>query len=96
MFILERRSHQQSTGGKFIGTRWIDVNKSDSANPEYRSRLVGQEFRQGVDESLYAATPPPEGLRAVISHAATLDDWTPDGSGGSPREYKHVMINDVK
>ena len=32
------------SGGKIIGTRWIDVNKGDEKNPVYRSRLVGKEF----------------------------------------------------
>ena len=61
-------------GGKLIGTRWLDVNKSDAAHPDYRSRLVGKEYRQGADDSLYASTPPLEAMRAILSHAATLDD----------------------
>ena len=39
------KSHQLLTGGKVIGVRWVDVNKGDSADPEYRSRLVGRDFR---------------------------------------------------
>lgn len=50
------RSHQKKTGGKVIGTRWVDVNKGDAANPKFRSRLVGREFNVGRDDSLYAAT----------------------------------------
>ena len=30
---------------KIIKTRWIDINKGDRANPNYRSRLVAKEFR---------------------------------------------------
>ena len=52
------RSDIKRTGGKLIGTRWIDVNKNDEKRPDYRSRLVGKEFRRGTDDSLYAATPP--------------------------------------
>ena len=51
------------TQGKFIDTRWIDTNKADELNPEYRSRLVGREFNTGKDDSLYASTPPLESLR---------------------------------
>ena len=42
--VYERvaRSEQQRTGGKVIGTRWVDVNKGDSESPNYRSRLVGR------------------------------------------------------
>ena len=43
-----------------IGTRWIDVNKGDDDNPEYRSRLVAQEIKRDNREDLFAATPPLE------------------------------------
>ena len=82
------RDHQKKTGGKVIGTRWVDVNKGDAANPNCRSRLVGREFNVGRDDSLYAATPPLEALRLVLSDAAT---WT-----GTNRERKAIMINDVR
>ena len=41
------RSDQRRTGGKVIGTRWVDINKGDSCNPNCRSRLVGREFNVG-------------------------------------------------
>ena len=58
-------------GGKLIDTRWIDTNKADELNPEYRSRLVGRELNDSKDDSLYASTPPLEALRVVLSWAAT-------------------------
>ena len=33
----------KATGKSPIGTRWVDINKSDDANPQYRSRLVAKE-----------------------------------------------------
>ena len=30
-----------------IGVRWIDINKGDKTNPEYRSRLVAKEIKKG-------------------------------------------------
>ena len=33
------------TGRKPIGVRWVDINKGDSAQPNYRSRLVAKEFK---------------------------------------------------
>ena len=44
MGVYERvhRSEQLRTGGKIIGTKWIDTNKGDAANPNIRSRLVGK------------------------------------------------------
>ena len=32
------------TGDKPIGVRFVDVNKGDTSNPNYRSRLVAKEF----------------------------------------------------
>ena len=80
------RSDQESTGGKIIGTKWIDVNKGDFDNPRIRCRLVGKEFRTGPDDALYASTPPLEALRVIHSRAATVD------AGGQERE---IMVNDV-
>ena len=70
-------------GLKIIQTRWIDVNKGDQDNMVYRSRLVAKEFNQSKDASLFAATPPLEALKLLISEAAT------DGHD------KTIMINDI-
>ena len=46
------------TGKGPIGTRWIDINKGDDANPEYRSRLVAQQIKHNPGEkNIFAATP---------------------------------------
>ena len=50
--------------------------------------MVGREFNVGKDDNLYAATPPLEALRYVLSYAGT---W---GDGSSER--RAVMINDVR
>ena len=46
MKVYERvpRAEQHKTGGKIIGTKWIDVNKGDIDKPNIRCRLVGKEF----------------------------------------------------
>ena len=72
-------------GGKIIDLKWIDTNEGDSANPSYRSRLVGREYNTYKDNSLYAATPPLETLRVILSCAAIVDEDGP----------KQVMVNDV-
>ena len=58
------------TGKMPIGTRWIDVNKGDSVKPNYRSRLVAKEYKVDVRPDLFAATPPTECLRLLLSRAA--------------------------
>ena len=49
----------------------MDINKGDSANPNYRSRLVAKEFDTGVCLELYAATPPSECLRIMPGKMAS-------------------------
>ena len=51
-------------GWKIIKTRWIDINKGDDDNPNYRSRLVGKEFNTGPVDGLFAGTPPLEAVRS--------------------------------
>ena len=78
-----------------IDVRWIDTNKGDWEDPNYRSRLVGREFNTAKDDSLYASTPPIEALRVIVSHAATFrKGGRTKGSyqGGRRRE---LMVNDV-
>ena len=53
-----------------------------------RSRLVGQEFRDGEDDSLFASTPPLEALRFLISDAATIEV-------SDEKWNKVLMFNDV-
>ena len=60
------RSHQKSTGGRAIGTRWVDINKGDAQTPNCRSRLVGRKLKVAKDDTLYEAIPPFEVLRSVL------------------------------
>ena len=66
------------TGRAPIGTRWIDQNKGDDARLDYRSRLVAQETRTsggtiaaGDIAATFAATPPLEVLRLLVSQVMT-------------------------
>ena len=81
------RSQALSEGAKVITLRWIDVNKGDRESPNYSLRLVGREFKEGKDDSLYAATPPLEAMRLILSHAAT--------ASGGDIYGKEIMVNDV-
>ena len=59
------------TGKRPIGSRWIDINKGDSKNPNYRSRLVAQEIKRAADEGMFAATPPLEAKKCLFSMVMT-------------------------
>ncbi len=47
----------------------------DMANPFYRYRLAGRELNTYKDDSVYAATPPLEAMRIIVSCAATVDEF---------------------
>ena len=79
------RAQAQANKWKIIPTRWLDINKGDGANPNYRSRFVAKEFNTGSQEGLFAATPPLEALRLVLSLAATTDDRVGEKGGHGKR-----------
>ena len=60
------RAQAARKGWKIIKTRWIDINKGDDDNPNYRSRLVGKEFNNEAMDGIFAGTPPLEALRCQI------------------------------
>ena len=61
----------RETGCAPISTRWVDINKGDSMCPNYRSRRVAREFNTGSEKpEWYAATPPSETLRLMLSNLA--------------------------
>ena len=69
-----------------VSVRWVDVVKSDGST---RSRLVARDFK-GADrhrDDLFAAIPPLEAVRAVLSMAATASS---DGA------VKKLMFIDAK
>eukprot|EP00973_Karenia_brevis_P020071 2754072-Karenia_brevis.AAC.1 len=74
VWIMMRRRDAIDKNIKIIGTKWLDVNKGDKDNPNLRSRLVGQEFRDGENSGLFASTPPLEALRLLVSDVATVDN----------------------
>ena len=61
----------ERTGKDPIGVRWVDVNKGDNVHPEYRSRLVAKEIKANKREDLFAATPPLEAQKILLSMAVT-------------------------
>ena len=66
------RECYEATGKAPIRTRFVDINKGDHQNPNFRSRLVATEIKAG-NHSLehFAAMPPIEAKRALFSLAVT-------------------------
>ncbi len=81
------RSMAKAMNAKIIDTKWIDINKGDGEKEDYRSRLVGKEYKDGNQPELIAGTPPLEALKVIASLGATIEDDIDD---------KVIMTNDVK
>ena len=56
-----------------VGGRWVTHNKGDAENPRCRGRYVAQEVNTSgdADPSFYAATPPLEAKRVLMSRWAS-------------------------
>ena len=64
------------TGKPPISVKWVDTNKGDDTQHNYRSRLVAREIRRKGEDSIFAPTPPLESLRTILSLTATEDYWS--------------------
>ena len=53
-------------GKKRIQVRWIDVNRGDVKQPNYRFRLLAEEINTYKRQDLFAAIPPLEALKIDI------------------------------
>ena len=60
-----------ATGKKPIQVKWEDINKGDKVHREYMSRLVAKEIKLDKRDSLFAATPPSEANKKLVSYAVT-------------------------
>ncbi|MCP2505128.1 MAG: hypothetical protein NLN65_07530, partial [Candidatus Poseidoniaceae archaeon] len=80
----------EKTGKAPIKTKWIDINKGDRIHEEYRSRLVAKDFNTDKRPDLFAATPPLEALKYLLSL------WMTEGYGwkkGKSEEMKMDFID---
>ena len=78
----------KNTGKAPISTKWIDINKGDSTNPKYRSRNVAREIAKSKLDGLFAATPPLEAVKTLVSLAASQRNI-------SKNKVKNLMLIDV-
>ena len=87
VYMKVPRQEAIDAGCDIITTRWLDVNKGDNDNVNYRARLVGRELKMDNRLDLFAATPPLETLRMICSICAN--------NQGGQRPYRVLSI-DVK
>ena len=95
--VPRQRAHQR-TGKPPISVRWVDTNKADEEEPNYRSRLVARQLKacDSSGASYFAPAPPLEALRTIISLAMTRCGshqriWDPD----SPQRQQIRMFGEL-
>lgn len=74
--VVEKAPLEQcwrATGRALLKGRWIDIHKGDRDRPKYRSRWVATQFKQRDNDDRFAATPPTECLRILLSGLVTQD-----------------------
>ena len=50
---------------------WVDCNKGDLRQPDVRSRWVAKDIAFYKSDEFFAATPPLEAMRLILSEAAS-------------------------
>ena len=68
---VRREECFQATGRAPINLRWVDFNKGDELHPKYRSRIVAKEIKTDNRPELFAATPPLEFIKYLISRCTS-------------------------
>ena len=58
MGVYAKVPRSMAGNNKVITTRWIDTDKGDAENPNYRARLVGREIKTDERPDLFAGIPP--------------------------------------
>jgi hypothetical protein len=61
----------EKTGKGPLGGRWVDVNKGDDESPEVRCRYVAKDLALTKTDEFFAAMPPLEALRMILSYVAS-------------------------
>ena len=93
---VPRKSARATTGKSPITVRWVDTNKGDEQNPNYRSRLVARQLKahDHSGASFFAPAPPLEALRTVLSLAMTnVGSHRPDWDRESPNRTQVSLID---
>ncbi len=93
---VSRAKARLQSGRSPISVRWVDVNKGDEINTNYRSRLVARQIR-ALDRSgqtYFAPAPPLEALRTVLSMAMTkIGSHQPDWNPHSPTRTQISFVD---
>ena len=93
---VPRGSARAATGKSPITVRWVDTNKGDELNTNYRSRLVARQMKahDHSGASFFAPAPPLEAFRTVLSLAMTaIGSHQPAWDPGSPNRTPISLVD---
>ena len=95
---MPRHLARTLSGRAPISVRWVDVNKGDDLNPNYRSRFVARQIKalDKSGDSFFAPAPPLEALRTVLGLAVTTIGSHVPVLDGSSVERSQVSLVDIK
>ena len=68
--LYDKVHMSQAERHEVVDVKWLDINKGDECNYDVRSRLVGRQFRNKGQLTVFAATPPLESLKYLLSRAS--------------------------
>lgn len=83
----------QKTGKPPVSVKWVDTNKGDDIETNYRSRLVAREVRRKAEDSIFAPTLPLESLRTILSLVATEEYWPEAWWTASPTSDERLQVS---
>ena len=83
------------TGKQPIASKWIDIDKGDSANPNYRPIFVAMQIRRWPTEDMFAATPPLEAKTCLFSMVMTQFAQDRCKLGGEKRKLLFIDVRKV-
>ena len=84
---VDREQCFRDTGKPPIKLRCVDINKGDETKPNHRNRIVAKEIKTSNRPDLFAATPPIEHIKYLISRVA---------SSQRSRRPTRLMVQDIK
>ena len=68
--IATAEEARQDPEAVVVGGRWVNCNEGDVSSPKVRARYVATEVNHGDDAQYFAATPPLEAVRLLVSKFA--------------------------
>ena len=71
VYRVAQKEEARKAGKRVLRLKWIDTDKGDMSARNVRSRLVCTEVRRRGSDAIFAATPPLDSMKAILTKAAS-------------------------